>query len=78
MEVENDVEFANISEVSIEDFNEVVDYLEHDQFVFVLVTERDEIKRSVALIDYLVILKFKNVGHFAGATDYLNGELVKT
>ena len=55
VEVEDDVELADTAEVPVETLDEVMNHFESDQFVFFLVTERDEVQRSVPLIDDFIL-----------------------
>ncbi len=48
VEVEDKVELANVAEVSVEDFHEMVQELEHDEAVLLLVDEGSEVERCIA------------------------------
>ena len=47
MEVENKVQLAHVAEVAVQHLDEVVDDVEHDQFVVGLLNARHEVKRRV-------------------------------
>ena len=53
MEVEDDVELADVAEVTVEDLHEEVDHLQRHQLVVGLVDAGDEEERGVALVDHL-------------------------
>lgn len=69
MEVENEIQFTDVSEVFIEDFDEGVDGFEDDQFVVFFVDDGDEVKRGVSLVDDFVLLVLEEVAHLGFAGD---------
>lgn len=54
MEVEDEVEFADVAEVLVEDLYEALHEFEDDEFVVVLVYDGDEVETGVSLVDDLV------------------------
>ena len=44
MEVKDEVQLANIAEVAIEDLDEMMDDIQHDQFVIFLLYARHEVQ----------------------------------
>ena len=58
MEVENEVEFADIVEVFIQNFNKKVDHFKDQELVVVLVDDGDEVETGVSGVtwkdDYLL------------------------
>lgn len=69
MEVEDEIKFADVSEVFIEDFDEGVNGFEDDEFVVVLVDDGDEIKGGVTFVDDFVFFVLEEVAHFGFAGD---------
>ena len=47
MEVKDEVQLANIAEVAIEDLDEMMDDIQHDQFVIFLFYARHEVQRRI-------------------------------
>ena len=70
MEVEDEVEFAYISEVFIEDFNEGLHKFKDDELVLVLVDDGDEVEAGVAFVDDFVLLVVEEVAHLGVSRDY--------
>jgi hypothetical protein len=54
VEVEYDVQLANIAEVSVQYFHEEMDLLQYDQLIVALVHARDEEQRRIALVNHLI------------------------
>lgn len=69
MEIEDEVELADVSEVLVEDLDEGVNELEHDELVVGLVDDHDEVETGVTLVDYLVVLVVDEVAHFGFPSD---------
>lgn len=70
MEVENEIQFADVSEVFIKDFNKSVDHFENDQLIFVLVNDCNEIQRGVSFINNFVLFVLYKVAHLGLTGDY--------
>ena len=49
MEVENQVQLAHVAEVAVQHLDEVVDDVEHNQFVVSLLNARHKVKRRVPI-----------------------------
>lgn len=56
MEVENEVQLADITEVFVQNLNKALHEFKYYQFVLVLVDDGDEIETGKALVYYLVLL----------------------
>ncbi len=69
MEVEDEVQLADVPEVLVEYFNKHLHEFEDDEFVVVLVDDGDEVETGVALVDYLVLLVVEEVAHFGVTRD---------
>ena len=70
MEIEDEVEFAHVAEVFVEDFHKGVDELEHDELVVGLVYDHDEIEAGIALVHDLVVLVVHEIAHFGFTRDH--------
>jgi hypothetical protein len=70
VEVEDEVEFAHVSEVLVEHFHEGLHEFEDDELVLVLVDDGDEVETGVALVDDLVLLVVQEVAHLGVAGDH--------
>jgi hypothetical protein len=70
MEVENQVQLTNVSEVLIEHFHKCVNHFKHDEFILVLVYDRDKVQRCVSLVYDFVLFVFDEVAGFGLAGDY--------
>lgn len=63
MEVEDQVEFAHVAEVLVQNFHEGLDEFQDDEFVLVLVDDGDEVQAGVPLVDDLIVLVVQEVAH---------------
>ena len=63
MEVEDEVQFADISKIFIEDLNEALHEFEHDELIFILIDDGDEVETGISLVHYLVLLVVQEVAH---------------
>jgi hypothetical protein len=70
VEVEDEVEFADVSEVLIEYFDEGLHEFEDDELIFVLIDDGDEVEAGVAFVDDLVLLVVEEVAHLGIAGDH--------
>ena len=62
MEIEDQIEFAHILEVSVEHLDEMMDDIKHDQLIVIFFDARCKIETRVASEHYLVFAPFKEVG----------------
>lgn len=69
MEVEYEVQLADIAEVFVEDLHEALHQFQHDQLVLVLVDDGYEVETGVSLVDDLVLLVVQEIAHL-GVTRY--------
>jgi hypothetical protein len=63
MEVEDEVEFTDISEVFVEDLDEEVDEFKGDQFVVIFVDDGDEVETCVSFVDDFVLFVVNEIAH---------------
>lgn len=63
MKVENQIQFAHVSEVFVQNLYKTLHQLKNNQFVLVLVDNSDEIKTREPLVNYLVLLVVQKVAH---------------
>lgn len=56
MEVEDEIEFADISKVFVEDLHKALHEFQNNQLIMILIHDGYEVKTGVALIYYLVFL----------------------
>jgi hypothetical protein len=63
MEVEDEVKFAHISKIFIQDLNKALHEFEHDQLIFILIDDGDEVETGISLVHYLVLLVVQEVAH---------------
>lgn len=69
MEVEDQVQLADVTEVLVEDLDEALHEFEDDEFVLVLVDDGDEVEGGVAFVDDFVLLEVEEIAHFGLAGD---------
>lgn len=69
MEVEYEVQLADIAEVFVEDLHEALHQFQHDQLILVLVDDGYEVETGVSLVDDLVLLVVQEIAHL-GVTRY--------
>jgi hypothetical protein len=55
VEVEYEIELANVSEIFVQYFNKGVDKLQYDQFILILIDDGNEIKTCISFIDDFVL-----------------------
>lgn len=63
MEVEDEIEFADVAEVLVENFDKGLHQFQDDEFVLVLVDDGDEVKTGVALVHDLVLFIIQEIAH---------------
>ena len=63
MEIEDEIELANIAKIFIQNFHKRMDEFKHDKFIVVFVHDRDKVETGVALIYNLVVLIVDEVAH---------------
>lgn len=69
MEVEYEVQLADIAEVFVEDLHEALHQFQHDQLILVLVDDGYEVETGVSFVDDLVLLVVQEIAHL-GVTRY--------
>lgn len=70
MEVEDEVEFAHISEVLVQYFYEALHEFEDDELILILVDDGDEVETGVSLVDDLVLFVIQEVAHLGVTRDH--------
>lgn len=70
MEVENEIQFADISEIFVEDLHEALHEFQHDELILVLVDDGYEVETGVSLVDDLVLLVIQEITHLGVTGDY--------
>lgn len=69
MEIEDEVELADVAEVLIEDFDEGMDEFQDDELIIVFVHDGDEVETGVSLVHDLVFLVVDEIAHFGLPSD---------
>jgi hypothetical protein len=69
VEVEDQIEFTDVSEIFIEDFNKRLHHFEDDEFVLVLVDDGDEVETGEAFVDYFELFVVEEIAHLGVASD---------
>lgn len=64
MEVEDDIQLADIAEVLVEVFHEQVDQLQVQQLIIVDVDAHCEVQALVPLVDYLEVVELSSRGRY--------------
>jgi hypothetical protein len=70
VEVEDEIELADIAKELIQDFHEGLHEFEDGQLVFVLVNDGYEIETGEALVYYLVLLVVQEIAHLGATCDH--------
>lgn len=70
MEVEDEVKFADVAKIFIQYLYEALHEFKHNQLVFVLIDNGDEVQTGIALVDDFVLFVVKEIAHFGVAGDY--------
>jgi uncharacterized protein YacL len=69
MEVEYEIQLADIAEVFVEDLHEALHQFQDDQLILVLVDDGYEVETGVSFVDDLVLLVVQEIAHL-GVTRY--------
>lgn len=69
MEVENEVQLADIPEVLVQHLYKGLHQFQRDQLVLILVNDSDEVETSVSLVHDLVLLVLHEIAHLRMAGD---------
>lgn len=69
MEVEYEIQLADIAKVFVEDLHEALHQFQDDQLILVLVDDGYEIETGVSFVDDLVLLVVQEIAHL-GVTRY--------
>ena len=62
MEIENEVKFAHVAEVSVENLHKMMNDIQNDQLVVFFFDAGDEIQRSISLEYNFVVAPLKEMG----------------
>lgn len=69
MEVEDEVELADIPKIFIEDFNKCMDKFQDYELVVCFVHNGDKVQTCVSFIDNFVVLVIDEIAHFGFSGD---------
>ena len=69
MEIKDQIKFAYVSEIFIENFDKGMNEFEHDQLVLVFVYNGNEVETGVSFIDDFILFVFKEIAHFRFTSD---------
>ena len=69
MKIEDEVEFAYVPEVLVQNFNKSLHELEDDEFVFFLVDDGDEVETGVSFVYDFVFLIVEEIAHLGVTSD---------
>ena len=69
VEIEDEIQFADIAEVAIQDFNKGLHEFEDDELVLILVDNCYEIQARVSLIDNFVLFVIYEIAHLGISGD---------
>ena len=69
MEVENEIQLADISKIFIQDLNKTLHKFEHDQLVLILIDDGYEVETGISFINYFVVLVVEEIAHLGLACD---------
>lgn len=69
MEVEYEIQLADIAEVFVENLHEALHQFQDDQLILVLVDDGYEVETGVSFVDDLVLLVVQEIAHL-GVTRY--------
>lgn len=69
MEVEDQVQFTDVSKILIEHFHKSMNHLQYNEFVFVLVNNGDKVQWGISFVDDFVLLVLEEVAHFGFTGD---------
>lgn len=64
VEVEDEVEFAHISKIFVEDLHKWLDQFKDDELVLIFVDNCDEVQTCITLVDYFVVFVVEEIAHF--------------
>ena len=70
VKIEDEIQFADISEVLIQSLYKNLHEFKDDELVFILVDEGDEVETGVALVDDLVLFIIQKVAHLGVTSVY--------
>ncbi len=63
MKVENQVQFTDIPEISIENLHEGVNQFQNDKLIIIFVNNCNEVETSISLVHYLVLFIVEKIAH---------------
>lgn len=70
MKIEDEVEFADVSEIFVQNFNKRLHHFEDDQFVFLLVDDGDEVETRESFVDDFELFVVEEIAHFGVTSDH--------
>jgi hypothetical protein len=69
MEVEDEIELTDITEIFIQDFYKGMNELKYNKFIIVLIHNSNKVQTCVSLVDDLVFLVVNEITHFGLSRD---------
>ncbi len=69
MEVEDEIELTDITEIFIQDFYKGMNELKYNKFIIVLIHNSNKVQTCVSLVDNLVFLVVNEITHFGLSRD---------
>lgn len=64
MKIEDEVQFAHVSEVLVQNFHKGLHKFKHNQLVFILIDNGNEVEAGEPLVDDLVLFVIEKIAHF--------------
>lgn len=64
MEIEDQIQFADVSEILIENLYEALHEFEYDQFILIFIDDGYEVETGESFVYYLVLIVIEEVAHF--------------
>ena len=64
MEIEDQIQFADVSEILIENLYEALHEFEYDQFILIFIDDGYEVETGESFVYYLVLIVIEKVAHF--------------
>ena len=63
VEIENQIQFAHIAEIFVQNFNENLEKFQDDELIVIFVSNGYKVQSSISFINYFVILVINKVAH---------------
>lgn len=69
MEIEDEIELADIAKIFIQDFYKGVNEFEYNKFIIILIHNSNKVQTCISLVDNLVFLVVNEITHFGFSRD---------